>query len=417
MNYTEEQKEILKETGNCVIIAAPGSGKTATIAAMVQARLQPLRKHKGVIAISYTNKASTELRERIRHDGTDTKSSFFGTIDKFFLSEVIIPYGRRIWGIPDTEIKVVAFADLAASLAKPGFSTTYELSSLRSNVEELGKLYRLGVVVLESAGYLACHVLSESKACRTYLNARYTDVVVDEYQDCGERQHQFFLSLVSLGIRGTAVGDLDQAIFGWAEKYPRFLRELTDDRRFNSYRLTVNHRCHPSIAHYAAKFLSSEHHVPLDMETRVFHAHVHGSECDIGEWLNTAIPRIGAQFHVETSNKIAILVRSNRTAELIKSTLTIAYRHALSTALDMDNTPACVAFKNILYWLFNAKETRRSFLEDFVDPSTPKITQRRLVHLLSDLQSAIPFEAENTANTLVTMVRIAEVMTGKTVTK
>jgi DNA helicase-2/ATP-dependent DNA helicase PcrA len=417
MNYTDEQKAILEEAGNCVIVAAPGSGKTAVITAMVQARLGSLRRHKGIVAISYTNKASVELRQRIRYGGTDTKSSFFGTIDKFFVSEVIIPFGRHVWGRPSTEIKVLKFADLNAFSVKVGEPGDYKLDSLCRDAEELGRLYLRGVVVLETVGYLACHVLAQSATCRRYLSARYTDIVIDEYQDCGEWQHQFFLSLVHSGIRGIAVGDLDQAIFEWAEKYPRFLRELTEDNRFNSYRLTVNHRCHPSIAHYATKFLTNEHPVPPDLEVRVFHAHVNGSEYSIGEWLNTAIPEIAARFHIEAANRIAILVRYKRTAELVKSTLTIPHRVAVSTALDADNTPACVAFKNILYWLFNAKETRRGFLEEFVDPYTPKITQRRLIHLLSDLQLAIPFEAEDTAGALETMVRIAEIMTAKPVTR
>ena len=417
MNYTDEQRDILKETGHCVIIATPGSGKTATITAMVQAKLETLRSHKGVIAISYTNKASLELRQRIRHGGADSKSSFFGTIDKFFISEVIIPFGRHVWGVPKKEIKIMKFGDLTAAYAKAGEPQRYEFNSLCRDAEELGKLYQHGVVVLEAVGFLACYIFNQSNACRRYLNARYTDIVVDEYQDCGEWQHQFFLLLVGLGVRGIAVGDLDQAIFAWAEKYPRFLRELAEDNRFNAYRLTVNHRCHPAIAHYAAKFLSREHEVPPGQEIRVFHAHVNGSERDIGEWLNSAVPEIGARFKIDTRNKLAILVRYNRTADLIKETLTIPYRHALSTELDEDNTPACVAFKDILHWLFNPKETRREFLEEFVDPYTPKTTQRRLVHLLSDLQLAVPFEADETGKIVEMLVRIAEITTAKPVTR
>jgi DNA helicase-2/ATP-dependent DNA helicase PcrA len=417
MNYTDEQKDILREAGNCVIVATPGSGKTATITAMVQSKLELLRSHKGVIAISFTNKASAELQQRIRHGGTDTKSSFFGTIDKFFISEVIIPFGRHLWGVPGRELKVLRFAQLDAFFAGAGESVHYQLDFLRRDAEELGRLYQYGVVVLESVGFVACHIFNQSNACRRYLNARYTDVVIDEYQDCGEWQHQFFLSLVDSGVRGIAVGDLDQAIFGWTEKYPRFLRELTEDGRFNSYRLTKNHRCHPAIAHYATKFLSSEHEVPPDLDVRVFHAHVNGSEFDIGVWLNTTVPEIQARFGVNAPNKIAVLVRSNRTADLLKETLAIPYRHALSTDLDSDSTPACVAFKNIFYWLFNAKETRRAFLEEFVDPYTPKTTQRRVVHLLSELQLAVPFEAEETARIVETMVRIAEIMTAKPVTR
>jgi len=415
MIYTDEQLAILDERGNCVIVAAPGSGKTATITAMVKRRIESLRDHKGVIAISYTNKASGELRQRIESDGTDKKSSFFGTIDKFFISEVILPFGRRVWGIPSKEIKVLNLDNLNALHDRAGERTRYN-NSLCTDIDTLGKLYLHGVILLEATGFLACHIYDHSQACRRYLTARYTDIVV-EYQDCGEWQHRFFLLLVDVGMRGIAVGDIDQSIFSWAEKYPRFLRALVGDQRFNAYHLTQNHRCHPAIAHYATKFLRPQHNVPLGLETRIFQAEIFGAEREIGEWLNKSVRHIETRFGLDARNKIAVLVRTRRTAELVKETLAIPYRHALQTELDDENTPACVAFRDIFRWLFDVKETRRGFLEDFVDPLTSKITQRRIIHLLSELQQAVPFEAAEAQRLTEIFVRIADVMINRRVTR
>jgi DNA helicase-2/ATP-dependent DNA helicase PcrA len=416
MIYTDEQLSILDEGGNCVIVATPGSGKTATITAMVKKKVESLRSHKGVIAISYTNKASAELRQRIQSDGTDKKSSFFGTIDKFFISEVIVPFGRHLWGVPSKELKVLDLKGLNGLYERAGEPIRYNMSLCR-DIETLGKLYLHGVVVLEATAFLACHIYDHSQACRRYLTARYTDIVIDEYQDCGEWQHRFFISLVDAGVRGIAVGDIDQSIYSWAEKYPRFLRELAEDGRFRAYQLTKNHRCHPTIAHYAAKFLWPEHDVPAGLETRVFHAQIIGSERNIGEWLNTAVPQMQTRFELDARNEIAVLVRTKRTAELVKEALTIPYRHALQTELDEDNTPACIAFRDILHWLFDIKARRHGFLDEFVDPLTPKITQRRVVHLLSELQQAVPFEATDAQQLTETFVRIAEVMINKRVTR
>ncbi|HEV2150320.1 MAG TPA: ATP-dependent helicase [Longimicrobiaceae bacterium] len=415
MNYTDEQNQVLKETGNCVIIAAPGSGKTATVAALIQTRLETLPTHKGVIAISYTNKASQELRQRVRQGGVEVKASFFGTVDRFFITAVVAPFGRRIWGRPIGDLTVSKFAEIEVPHSLTFRPDLEDADALRAYQDELGELYKQGIIVLEAVGYLACYILSNSLACRKYICARYSDIVIDEYQDCGRWQHEFFLLLTEAGLRGIAVGDLDQSIFSFADKYPRFLRELAEDNRFSAYRLTVNHRCHPAIAHYAAKFLSVEHVVPPGQERRVFHAHLNGSERDIGEWLNHAVPAAMKRFGVDDPNKIGILVRNNRTAELVKGVLQIPCRHAVSTILDEDNTPASIVFKNLLNWVFSRTETRRGFVDEYVDPNAPKMMQRKLVHLLSELQVAVPFDEYNIDRVLELMILIAEIVTGRKV--
>ena len=50
---------------------------------MLSKNIPDLPEYKGVIAISFTNKASDELKRRCKQRCADTKQSFFGTIDKF----------------------------------------------------------------------------------------------------------------------------------------------------------------------------------------------------------------------------------------------------------------------------------------------------------------------------------------------
>lgn len=77
---TEEQSKILQQKGNIVITAKPGSGKTYTIVEKIARVIPDLPEYKGVIAISFTNKASDELKRRCKQRCADTKQSFFGTI-------------------------------------------------------------------------------------------------------------------------------------------------------------------------------------------------------------------------------------------------------------------------------------------------------------------------------------------------
>lgn len=84
MKPTEQQNLIIDHEGCSVVIAAPGSGKTFVLSQKIKKNLKTLLDHQGVIAISYTNKASIELKNRSLSNGEDPKGSFFGTIDKFY---------------------------------------------------------------------------------------------------------------------------------------------------------------------------------------------------------------------------------------------------------------------------------------------------------------------------------------------
>ena len=92
---TQEQRNILEYQGTAVITARPGSGKTYTVVEKIAQVLDPLPDFKGVIAISFTNKASDELKSRCKCKGVKTKQSFFGTIDRFYISQICIPRSGR----------------------------------------------------------------------------------------------------------------------------------------------------------------------------------------------------------------------------------------------------------------------------------------------------------------------------------
>jgi DNA helicase-2/ATP-dependent DNA helicase PcrA len=358
MNFTPEQRSIIEHSGNAVVIARPGSGKTATVAQIIRDRLSELPEHRGVIAISFTNKASTELRNRTLFGGVDKKSSFFGTIDRFFIVEIVIAFGRHLWGRPSGDLVVSKNFELPADLRLDVSDIECEEPDFERLLPKFGELYSKGYVVLESVGYLACHLFAKSAACRRYILARYTDLIVDEYQDCDYWQHEFLLLATGAGLRATAVGDLDQSIFLFANKKARYLRELQQEPGFAVFFLTLNHRCHPSIAEYAARFISRQHPVPADLEPRVFEKCVNGSEQDIGEWMNTAIPAAANTFAVRARNQIGVLVRSKRTAQLVAGSLTLPYKYSVGTVLDEDSSPAASLYREVLQWIFKTDAAR-----------------------------------------------------------
>lgn len=107
MILSKEQKKITDYTKHTVVIAQPGSGKTYTLSNKIVNILNGLPDYKGVIAISFTRKSSRELEKRCLQGGVDKKGSFFGTMDKFYISEIILPFGRHIFGRPQQELEII----------------------------------------------------------------------------------------------------------------------------------------------------------------------------------------------------------------------------------------------------------------------------------------------------------------------
>lgn len=195
---TEEQSKILQQKGNIVITAKPGSGKTYTIVEKIARVIPDLPEYKGVIAISFTNKASDELKRRCKQRCADTKQSFFGTIDKFYISQIIIPFSSHVTG-NITEYEIVDNIDESskyAPLLEESFSSKKE-SILVEGLQE-------GKIFLKYTGETALYILENVPGAMQYIKARYSHIIIDEYQDCGEIQDRdnsewgrFFRDLIS----------------------------------------------------------------------------------------------------------------------------------------------------------------------------------------------------------------------------
>lgn len=60
---------------------------------------------------------------------------------------------------------------------------------------------------------------------------------------------------IKLCLLGIAVGDIDQAIYAFANRYSKYLSELTQNKKFQNFRISKNHRCHESIEAYSLQLL------------------------------------------------------------------------------------------------------------------------------------------------------------------
>lgn len=413
MTPTKQQKLILEHDGNAVIIAAPGSGKTFVISEKIRDILSNLNEFEGIVAISYTNKASNELKSRSLKNGINPKNSFFGTIDRFFISEIIIPFGKQIFGIPQKQIEVLKISGLSSEEAGLFEWATRELQEDELTMEYISLLKRYflnGILLMETLGVLGNYIFSNSKACQNYIKSRYTNIFIDEYQDSGINQHTLFLRIVNLGVIGVAVGDLNQSIYKFSGKDSRFLSELSKNKDFRVFPLNKNHRCHDSIINYSNYLLNPKVELIETLDFRVFFSRIEGNEIAIAKWINNCAPKAKTLFKVDNNSKIAILTRTQRTANMLNENITIPHRLSITTELDNSLNIWSGIFINLLHFAFDKNFKFIEVVEIF--SSFDNFTRKEIKSLI-DLKNEIktlfaqsPLDTKLITNAFVKVAKI-----------
>ncbi|WP_343689419.1 ATP-dependent helicase [Chitinophaga sp.] len=387
MTPTAQQKKIIDAPGNLIIVANPGSGKTFVLAEKIKNILPDTVEIKGVIAISYTNKASHELKSRCLKDGLAPKGSFFGTMDKFYLSEIVVPFAKQLFGIPKVEIDIVRRSDLEESTKEElnWLDDKIDLDNLpQKHIDLLKKLFLQGRIVLESVGLFSIYVFNKSKACRKYIKSRYTHIIIDEYQDTGKEQHLLFLKIKELGLTAIAVGDTNQSIFKFSGKSSDYLIDLAKQKDgFTLFPLDFNHRCDASIINYSLLLLNKNSDLlPCD-NIHVFEKQVQGNEVQIAQWLSKAIIQYTNRYKVNKESKVGVLVRNGRTGTIIHNNIGLPHKYFEATPLDEDFTIWSGLFRDLLSIIFDKAQSRTTFVENYISTD---INRTKVISILKQIK-------------------------------
>lgn len=409
---TDEQKNIINYNGNMVITAKPGSGKTYTIVEKAAEILRVSPEHKGIIAISFTNKASDELKRRCKDRCDNTKQSFFGTIDKFYISQIILPFASHVTGRM-MEYEIINEIDQNGDYGLLAEHTDC-LSKEQENLLVKGLFD--GKIFLKYTGETALFLLNNVKGVLLYLKAKYTHIIIDEYQDCGFLQDSIFLKLVENGLMGIAVGDIDQAIYGFNGRFPKYLIALISRTDFKHFELTKNHRCHPSISEYSLCLLGIKKEISKDK--RVIKINVNGDERDICKAIDKYLEDIKGKYRVDYNKQIAILCKTNKNVIRINNYLETPHKVFTETELDYDNTDTARFFRDLLFSCFDdhvyvTDYTDKLFSEEYEPMKYRKAL--KLVNRIFSCSFAEFYKAENDILELTKMVEcknITRTLTG-----
>nr|WP_275298195.1 ATP-dependent helicase [Halomonas campisalis] len=183
-----------EQVHSLALTAGPGAGKTEMLAQRADFLLRTgtCRYPKRILAISFKVDASSNLKERVKHRcGSDLASRFDSYTFHAFAKRIIDRFRLILTG-EDALDAGYKIAD-----RKPGSS--------RSLIE------------FSDLVPLAIQILQKSEIARNAIRQTYSDVFLDEFQDCTNLQYKLLkLAFQDTSIRLTAVGDTKQKIMGWA---------------------------------------------------------------------------------------------------------------------------------------------------------------------------------------------------------
>lgn len=127
--------------------------------------------------------------------------------------------------------------------------------------DAIAHLHGMGQATLEDQKYLYAEHLEDNIQERRLPvgGSRYTDILVDEFQDVNPLDLRLIQALASYNRANlTLVGDDDQAIYEWRGATPDFILhpEKAFDRKFTTHILENNYRCPKNIVEHSKKLIS-----------------------------------------------------------------------------------------------------------------------------------------------------------------
>lgn len=232
------QKEIVKQSGNLIVRASAGTGKTHTMVAKIIYDIEHQHTHKVIAAITFTIKAANEIKERLT---IDTTNHFIGTTNSFAIEEIIKPFMKDVYGMEykldmstDYSIKAETFEDGILQLKENQILCSY-VNNKKNFIFQL-----------------ALDILRKSRACQLYLQAKYFKIYVDEYQDCDKDMHNLFMYICDvLKIDTFVVGDEKQSIYTWRGAYPQAFMSIWERSDFSRKLMRKNFRSNQQIQNYS----------------------------------------------------------------------------------------------------------------------------------------------------------------------
>jgi len=244
LNQAQEQA-VRHKGSHLLIVAGPGTGKTHTLTCRIIHLIEQLKKDERILAITFTQKAAGEMRDRIsKYQTPPAKNITLGTFHSFCLDSLRQNIHHTSLP-PDFQIAAPDIIDKTLPELWPNLSVKERKNSLeqinqwkstevkKPMSEKVGEYNRF----LRSRGYLDFDdilteflaLLKKNHQVQEQVRKIFKFIFVDEYQDINPPQHAILKILVGEGNLLTAIGDPNQAIYGFRGSDVSFFESFQKD--------------------------------------------------------------------------------------------------------------------------------------------------------------------------------------------
>lgn len=358
----DKQKEaVLATDGPCLVIAGAGSGKTKVLTHKIAYDIESGIKPWNILAITFTNKAANEMKERIEKlIGDAAKDLWMGTFHSICV-RILRRYIDRIgyktdFVIFDTSdqktlikecLKTLKVDDKIFTdrgvlseisngknemLEPKAYGVKYAGNFRKKTIAEIYELYQRrlrenNAIDFDDIINFTIKILSENPDVLDYYTEKFKYILVDEYQDTNKAQFTLVSLLASKYGNVTAVGDNDQGIYSF--RGADISNILNFERDFPGTRiikLEQNYRCTGNIlkaANAVIKHNENKYDKKLWTENEEGHLpciYCGEDEYDEGRYIVEQINHLKTEEYYKNSD-FTILYRMNAQSRAIEDIL------------------------------------------------------------------------------------------------
>ena len=290
----EQYAAVTAKPGPILVIAGAGSGKTRTLTYRVAYLIENGVEPENILLLTFTNKASREMLERVgnllphdisriwggtfhsvanrllrRHANALGFSSGFTILDRDDAADLataalkatgLDPKDKTL---PKGAVLLDIFglaANTEKSIAKVVEENYPYFNAITPQLEAIHRIFRDrkkadNVMDYDDLLVYALRLLQDHEEIRKFYQEQFQHILVDEYQDTNKIQSDFIDTLAAYHHQVMAVGDDAQSIYSW--RGANFENVLTFPQRFpntQEVRIETNYRSTPEIltlANYA----------------------------------------------------------------------------------------------------------------------------------------------------------------------
>lgn len=282
-----QRRAVMHGEGPLLVLAGPGSGKTFTITQRILYLIEVMKVlPEEILVITFTREAALSMQRRFMEQATRIYPVNFGTFHSIFFNilksinpsrtreilresqkkSLILPKIKGLCKVNPEDVNqcVQEFLAAISYLKNTGKREEAVLKISEEKREQFDAIFyayekaraERGAIDFDDMVYECAKNLRENKQARAYWQGRFSHILMDEFQDINPMQYEVIRLLTTQSFNLFAVGDDDQAIYGFRGSKPACMKQFVEEYGAKQILLNINYRSFPSIVKASLQVIS-----------------------------------------------------------------------------------------------------------------------------------------------------------------